>query len=350
MSKVIKIDNRPIGKGFRPYVIAELSANHNGSLSKALEAVKIAKTCGVDAIKIQTYTPDTMTINSKNEEFMIRGGLWDGYNLYDLYKEAQTPFEWHEEIFHYAKQIGITCFSTPFDESAVDLLEELGTPAYKIASFEAVDLPLVKYISSKKKPVIISTGMATFEEITEVVSTAREAGCSELILLHCISSYPASIDQANLLTIIDLQEKFGLQVGLSDHTMDNTALTVAVSFGATVIEKHFTLDKNDKGPDSDFSIDPEGFTNLCKKVNDTWLSLGSADYKRSEAERANIKFRRSLYFVEELKKGDEINLKNIRRIRPGYGLHPKYQDSLLGKKVIKDVKSGTPVSWELIDE
>ena len=346
--KEISINGRTIGKNFPPYIIAELSANHNGNLEKALKTISLAKDCGADAIKIQTYTPDTMTIDCDREEFMIKGGLWDGYKLYDLYNDAQTPFEWHKEIFEYASKIGLTCFSTPFDESAVDLLESLETPAYKIASFELTDLPLLKYVASKGKPIILSTGMANLDEITDAVKTTLENGCEDLVLLHCISSYPAPIEESNLLTIEDLKKKFNLQIGLSDHTLDNTASVVAVALGAVVIEKHFIADKNDKGPDSEFSIDCSELKKLSKETKSAWKSLGKAGYDRKKSEESSLKFRRSLYFVKDIKAGEIITIKNMRRIRPGYGLPAKYEEKILGKRVKKDVSIGTPVEWSLI--
>ena len=260
----MKINNRIISNQQPPYIIAELSANHNGSIERAFESIKAAKEAGVDAVKIQTYTADTMTIDCDRKEFQITGGLWDGYSLYDLYKEAQTPYEWHKRLFDYAKEIDITIFSTPFDETAVDLLEELNTPAYKIASFEMTDLPLVKYVAQTKKPMIISTGMANLEEIEEVVQVAKENGCQDLILLHCISSYPAPVEQSNLRTIPDLAKRFGVLSGLSDHTMGTTVATTSVALGACVIEKHFTLSRKDKGPDSEFSLEPHELKHCVK--------------------------------------------------------------------------------------
>jgi len=349
MSEIV-IDGRKIGADYPPYVIAELSANHNGKLQKALDTITKAKDCGADAIKLQTYTADTMTINSNHEDFCIQGGLWDGYKLYDLYKEAETPFEWHKAMFDHARKIDITCFSTPFDETAVDLLEDLNVPAYKVASFEATDLPLIEYIASTRKPLIMSTGMANLEEIEEMVETAREAGCDDLILLHCISSYPAPIDQSNLLTIPDMRKRLGVQIGLSDHTVTNTASVVASALGATLIEKHFILDRNEKGPDSEFSINPVELMSLCKETKDAWLSLGCAGYERKAAEEANIKFRRSVYFVKDIKAGEVISKECVRRIRPGFGLPPKFEKEIIGKVAKKDIKSGTATSWELMNE
>jgi len=349
MSEII-INGRKIGAGYPPYVIAELSANHNGKLQKALDTITKAKSCGADAVKLQTYTADTMTIDSDHEDFYIQGGLWDGYKLYDLYKEAETPFEWHKTMFDHARKIGITCFSTPFDETAVDLLEDLNVPAYKVASFEATDLPLIKYIASTKKPLIMSTGMANFEEIEEMVDTARGAGCKDLILLHCISSYPAPIDQSNLLTIPDMRKRLGVQIGLSDHSITNTASVVASALGATLIEKHFILDRNEKGPDSEFSINPVELMSLCKETKDAWLSLGHAGYEKKPAEDASAKFRRSVYFVKDIKAGEVISKECVRRIRPGFGLPPKFEKEIIGKVAKKDIKSGTATSWGLMNE
>jgi len=348
MSEIV-IDGRKIGSEYSPYLIAELSANHNGKLQKALDTITKAKACGADAVKLQTYTADTMTIESDHEDFSIQGGLWDGYKLYDLYKEAETPFEWHKTIFDHARKIGITCLSTPFDETAVDLLEDLNVMAYKVASFEVTDLPLIKYIASTRKPLIMSTGMASLQEIEEMVETAKGAGCKKMVVLHCISSYPAPIEQSNLLTIPDLSKRLGVQVGLSDHTVTNTASVVAVSLGATVIEKHFILDRSDKGPDSQFSIEPSELGLLCKEVKDAWMSLGAAGYERKPAEKLNIKFRRSVYFVMDIKSGATIQPKHIRRIRPGYGLPPKFEEQMIGKTVKQDIKRGTAASWDLFN-
>lgn len=344
------INGRKIGKDQPPYIIAELSANHNGSIERALETIKSAHDSGAHAIKIQTYTADTMTIDCDREEFMIRGGLWDGYKLYDLYKWAETPFEWHKEIFDYAHKLGITIFSTPFDETAVDLLESLNAPAYKIASFEATDLPLIRYVASTGKPMIMSTGMCSEEEISEAVAAAKEGGCKDLVLLHCISSYPAPMDQANLSQMAALAERFDTIPGLSDHTLGTTVSVAAVALGACVIEKHFTISRNDKGPDSEFSIEPAELQRLCKDSFDAWSAIGKRGFERQKAEEGNKQFRRSVYFVKNLKAGDIISDSDIRRIRPGIGLAPKYFDQLIGKKVKVDVPFGTPASWSLIDE
>lgn len=345
-----EINGRKIGSGCAPYIIAELSANHNGDINRAFETIKAAHESGADAIKIQTYTADTMTIDCDLEDFQIHGGLWDGYKLYDLYKWAETPFEWHKAIFEYAATLGITIFSTPFDESAVDLLESLNTPAYKIASFEATDLPLIRYVASKGKPMIMSTGMCSEEEISEAVSAAYEAGCKNLVLLHCISSYPAPMEQANLLQMPRLSERFGTIPGLSDHTLGTTASVAAVALGACVIEKHFTLSRNDKGPDSEFSIEPDELKRLCKDTFDAWSAIGKAGFERQKAEEGNKHFRRSIYFVSDMKSGEIITPSHIRRIRPGFGLPPKYYDQLIGKRVNRDVVRGTATSWELIND
>jgi len=345
-----EIEGRKIGADQPPYIIAELSANHNGSLERAFATIDAARESGADAIKLQTYTADTMTIDCDRDEFLIKGGLWDGYKLYDLYKWAETPFEWHQAMFDYARQRGITVFSTPFDETAVDLLESLNTPAYKVASFEATDLPLIRYIASTGKPMIMSTGMCSEEEVREAANAAREAGCKDLVLLHCISSYPAPMEQANLQQMSYLAERFSSIPGLSDHTLGTTAPIAAVALGACVIEKHFTLDRQEKGPDSEFSIEPQELKQLCKDTYDAWSALGNYGFKRQKAEESNKVFRRSVYFVNDLKAGEMINESDIRRIRPGMGLHPKYFDDLVGKKVKQDVSRGTPTSWELIVE
>ncbi len=346
----IIINGRIIGKNSPPYIIAELSANHNGNIERAFETIKAAHDNGAHAIKMQTYTANTMTIDCGSEEFMIRGGLWDGYKLYDLYKWAETPFEWHKAIFDYAASIGISIFSTPFDESAVDLLESLNTPAYKIASFEATDLPLIRYVASKGKPMILSTGMCSEDEIAEAVNAARDAGCKELVLLHCISSYPAQMDQANLLQMPNLANRFNSLPGLSDHTMGTTASVTAVALGACVIEKHFTLSRKDKGPDSEFSIEPDELKRLCQEAFDAWSALGSPGFERQKAEEASKCFRRSIYFVRDMKAGQKITEADIRRIRPGYGLPPKHFHELLGRTVTNDIKRGTAVQWGLINE
>jgi len=346
----ITINGRAIGPDKPPYIIAELSANHNGDIERALESIKAARDQGADAIKIQTYTADTMTIDCESEEFMIRGGLWDGYKLYDLYKWAETPFEWHKAIFDYASSIGMTIFSTPFDESAVDLLESLKTPAYKVASFEATDLPLIRYVASKGKPMIMSTGMCSEDEIAEAVEVVRQAGCKDLVLLHCISSYPAPIEQANLLQMRNLATRFNSLPGLSDHTLGTTVSVAAVALGACLIEKHFTLSRQDKGPDSEFSIEPHELKRLCQDTRDAWSALGLSSFERQVSEEGSRCFRRSLYFVRDMKAGQKISEKDIRRIRPGYGLPPKHFDAVIGRTVREDVKRGAAVQWGLLEE
>lgn len=346
----IKINGREIGPNQPPYIIAELSANHNGDIERAFATIKAAHESGADAIKIQTYTADTMTIDCDKDEFMITGGLWDGYKLYDLYKWAETPFEWHKQIFDYAANLGITLFSTPFDESAVNLLESLNAPAYKIASFEATDLPLIRHVASKGKPMIMSTGMCSEQEIEEAVNAARKGGCKELVLLHCISSYPAPIDQANLRQMPNLAKQFNSMPGLSDHTLGTTASVAAVALGACVIEKHFTLSRLDKGPDSEFSIEPMELKRLCQDTRDAWSSLGEVGFERQQAEAASKCFRRSLYFVKNLRAGQVVTATDIRRIRPGYGLPPKYFDEVVGRTVKVDVERGTSLRWEHLDD
>ncbi|HUE91250.1 pseudaminic acid synthase [Pseudomonas sp.] len=344
------IAGRQIGPGFSPYIIAELSANHNGQLERALATIDAAQRCGADAVKLQTYTADTMTIDCDYPEFLIHGGLWDGYKLYDLYRWAETPFEWHRPIFEHAHRRGITAFSTPFDESAVDLLEDLGTPAYKIASFETLDLPLIRYVASTGKPMVVSTGMASEGEIMEAVAAARDAGCRDLALLHCISSYPAPLAQANLRQIAELERRFQVVVGLSDHTLGTVASVAAVAMGASLIEKHFTLDRASKGPDSEFSIEPVELERLCCDSHDAWLCLGQAGYHRQPAEEGNKAFRRSVYFVRDLPAGSRISANDLRRIRPGLGLAPKHFDELIGRRLKVEVSRGTPTSWGVFDE
>lgn len=341
----LKINNRLIGHNQPPYIIAELSANHNGSIDRAKKTIEEAKLCGADAVKIQTYTAETMTIDCDFPDFIIKGGLWNGLKLYDLYKKAETPFEWHQELFDHAKKIGITIFSSPFDETAVDLLERLNTPAYKIASFEIIDLPLIRYVAKTGKPIIMSTGIASEIEIEEAISAARNEGCEEIVLLHCISQYPAPIDQANIKQIENLYNRFNLISGLSDHTLGTTASVAAITLGANVIEKHFTLSRKDKGPDSEFSLEPKDLKKLCKDTRDAWLSIGKAGFTRHKDEIANKIFRRSIYFVSDLKVGEIIKSSDIRRIRPGMGLPPKYFDKIIGKKTTKNVIKGQPVSF-----
>ena len=331
------------------FIIAELSANHNGSLENAIKTIRAAKHAGADAIKLQTYTPDTITLDAKTDDFKIKQGtIWDGKYLYDLYKEAYTPWEWHEELFHVASEEGLVCFSSPFDPTAVDFLEDLDTPAYKIASFEITDIPLIEYVASKGKPVIISTGIATDEDIQLAVDTCRKAGNDQIVLLQCTSSYPAPVEEANLRMIPDMRERFGVITGLSDHTMGTTVPVVATALGAKVIEKHFILDRSIGGPDASFSLNEEEFIDMVKAVRDAEKSLGKIEYGISEKKRINRGFARSLYVVKDIHIGDEISLDNVRSIRPGYGLHPQYLKEIVGKTSIKTIKKGTPFDWSII--
>lgn len=342
------INQKKISETESPYLIAEISANHNGSLDRAKLSIKTAKECGVDAVKIQSYNADTMTIDCNKDDFIVKNGLWKGYKLYDLYNEAHTPFEWHKELYRYAKEIGITLFSTPFDESSVDLLESLNTPAYKISSFELTDLPLISYVAKMRKPMLMSTGMASEVEISEALETARINGCNSILLFHCISSYPAPIDQANLKQIMNLKSRFGVSVGLSDHTIGNTAAIASVALGACAIEKHFTISRKDKGPDSEFSAEPSELKQLAKDIKNAWEALGNYGFNRPNSEMGSEVFKRSIYFVKDLSAGEIIKKTDIRRIRPGYGLAPKYFDTLIGMTVIKDVKKGDAVQWDAV--
>jgi len=350
VTRDITIAGRAIGPDHQPYVIAELSANHNGSLDTALRIIEAAKQAGADAVKLQTYRPDTITLDCDSDEFRISGGLWDGRTLYDLYQEAHMPWEWHKPLFDHARSLGITIFSSPFDTTAVDLLEDLGAPAYKIASFEAVDLPLIRYAASTGKPLIISTGMADAEEIAEAIAAARDGGCRELAILHCVSGYPAPPEDYNLRTIPDMIERFGLVTGLSDHTLDNTTAIASVALGASIIEKHFTLDRSGGGPDDSFSLEPAEMAALCAGAKTAWQALGRIDYGRKSSEQGNVQFRRSLYFVKDLKAGEVITADAVRSVRPGFGLAPKYLDAVLGKRVNQDAAANTPVRLELLDD
>lgn len=331
-----------------PLIVAEMSGNHNQSLELALQIVDAAAKAGVHAIKLQTYTPDTMTINVANGDFLIEDSdnLWRGKNLYELYKEAYTPWEWHEAIFKRCNELGLMAFSTPFDETAVDFLEKLDVPCYKIASFEITDLPLIRKAASTGKPVIISTGMAAVAEIDEAVRTAKEAGCSDIILLKCTSSYPASPADSHLMTIPHLRQLFGCPVGLSDHTLGIGVAVASVALGAVLIEKHFTLSRSDGGVDAAFSLEPEEMRMLVEETKRAWQALGTVRYGPTESEEKSLKFRRSIYIVKDLKAGDVLSPENIRIIRPGYGLSPKYYNIVLGRRVREDVRKGTPLSWD----
>lgn len=345
----IEIAGRAIGVELPPYVIAELSANHNGKLETALRIIEEAKKAGADAVKLQTYRPDTITLNCESDEFRIHGGLWDGRTLYDLYEEAHMPWDWHRPLFEHARNFGITIFSSPFDNTAIDLLEDLNAPAYKIASFEAVDLSLIKYAASTGKPMIISTGMADAEEIQEAIDAARAGGCTELAILHCVSGYPAPAADYNLKTITDMMERYGVVTGLSDHTLDNTTAIASVALGASIIEKHFTLDRSGGGPDDSFSLEPDELAALCRSARTAWEALGKVDYGRKSSEQDNVKFRRSLYFVRDLKAGDVITEDAIRSVRPGFGLAPRYLQQLIGRRIKAEVSFATPVSWDVIE-
>lgn len=344
------INNREISDLNKPYIIAELSANHGGKLERAKNSIEIAAKAGASAVKIQTYTPDTMTINSHLPDFLVKEGLWAGRSLYDLYSEAYTPFEWHEDLFKHASEHGITIFSTPFDETAVDLLESLNTPAYKIASFEIVDLPLIRYVARKNKPIFMSTGMASEAEIEEAVRAVREITEAELLLFHCVSSYPAITKDSNLNNLTWLKDKFGVQVGLSDHTTNNIASLTAIGMGAVAIEKHFKLDNEDCGPDSSFSLTAAELTQLIDECNQAWIAKGSMGLNRASSEQQNMVFRRSLYFVKNLKKGHVVTPSDIRRIRPGYGISPKYFEDIIGMQLISDVSIGDPVSFSYLEK
>lgn len=348
MNQKITIAGRDIGTKYSPYIIAELSANHNGKLETAIKIIEEAKKAGADAVKLQTYTADTITLNCDSVEFQINGGLWDGRTLYQLYQETQMPWEWHKPLFEHARKLDITIFSSPFDNTAVDLLEDLNTPAYKIASFEAIDLPLIKYVASTGKPMIISTGMADAEEIQEAINAAREGGCKEIAILHCVSGYPAPAEDYNLRTIPDMMERFGLVTGLSDHTLDNTTAIASVVLGASIIEKHFTLNRNGGGPDDIFSLEPTEMTALCHGSKTAWQALGLVDYAQKSSEQGNAKFRRSLYFVKDLKKGDFITQDSVKSVRPGFGLPPKMLSAIIGKEVLYEINKNTPVNIDCI--
>ena len=350
MAKEIKIASRLVGCNHPPFVIAEMSGNHNQSLERALKIVEEAAKTGVHALKIQTYTPDTMTLDLDEREFHISdpNSLWSGSSLYKLYGEAYTPWEWHKPIFDRARELGIIVFSTPFDDTAVDFLESLNVPCYKIASFENTDLPLIKRVASTGKPLIISTGMATLAELDETVTAARDAGCSELILLKCTSTYPATPENTNILTIPHMRQMFNCEIGLSDHTMGIGVSVASVALGATVIEKHFTLNRVDGGVDSTFSMEPTEMSQLVIETERAWQANGSVSYGPTEAEKKSLVFKRSLYLVKDMKAGDVITNENLKAIRPGLGLAPKYIKDLLGRKVVTDISKGTPVSWSIL--
>ncbi len=344
------IGKRKLGHNEKPYIIAELSANHGGSLERAKKSILEASRCGVDAIKIQSYTPDTMTIKCDKQDFKIHDGIWKGKDLYELYQSAYTPFEWHEDLFSYANKLGITIFSTPFDETAVDLLESLNTPAYKIASFELIDLPLIEYISKKNKPIFLSTGMASIKEIEDAVNVIKKFSKNDLILFHCISSYPTPTDKSNLNNISYLREKFNVNIGLSDHTLNNTAALVAIGLGAIAIEKHFKIDDEVCGPDSSFSLNIKQLKSLVHNSKEAWLSKGSNNFQRADIEKNSTIFRRSLYFIKDLDRGHVIKREDIKRIRPGFGLEPKYFEDVVGSTLKNKVERGDPIKWDFLSK
>ena len=345
---MFRVANKSIGKGYKPFVIAELSANHGGSIQRAKATILAARNSGADAVKIQTYTPDTMTLDSDKNDFMINDGLWKGYNLYQLYKEAYTPFEWHKELFEFAKSQGVLLFSTPFDETAVELLQELDAPAFKIASFEITDLPLIEYASSKCKPMFISTGMSDLNEIGEALECCYKNGNRDVLLFHCISNYPADIRSSHLGDISYLADYFKVEVGLSDHTTSNLASVLAIANGASAIEKHFKLDEKDCGPDASFSILPAQLKSLCDDCESSFEAMKSNELQRESHELVNKKFRRSIYFVKALAKGEMITKDDIKRVRPGFGLEPKYFDWVVGKKVSVDVDFADAVTLDVL--
>lgn len=349
MNNKIIIDGRVISSDHNPYIIAEMSANHNGNIENAFKIIRSAKAMGADAVKLQTYTADTLTLDSRLPDFMIDDGLWAGLSLYELYQKAHTPWDWHKPLFDCARDVGITIFSSPFDSTAVDLLEDLNAPAYKIASFEAIDLALIKYVAATKKPMVISTGMANEDEIQEAIDAAKSAGCEELAVLHCVSGYPAPSENYNLRTITDMAGRFGLVTGLSDHTLDNTTAITSVALGCNIIEKHFTLDRNGGGPDDSFSMEPCDLEELVKCTKIAHASLGSVHYTLKSSEVGNVKFRRSLYFVKALKAGEVVTRDSVRSLRPGYGIAPKHLESIIGLTVKADVGIGTAVTNGLFD-
>ena len=347
LKQMFKINGTKVGVDENPYIIAELSANHDGKLDNAKLAIKVAKESGASAVKIQTYTPDTMTINSPKADFLISDGIWKGRTLYDLYNEAYTPFEWHKELFRYAREIDITLFSSPFDETAVELLQDLNSPAYKISSFELVDLPLIKRAAECRKPLLISTGMASVSEVREALDVALKYGNGEVLLFHCISNYPTPLRDSNLKNIEFLKKEFGVEVGLSDHTETNIAATISIGLGASAIEKHFKPSDTTVGPDASFSITPRQLKRLISDCNDAWSSLGTVGFQRAIGEEGSRKYRRSLYFMRDLKKGSVIEIGDIRAIRPGNGVPPKYTDTIIGNTLIVDVERGDPVLFDV---
>lgn len=347
-SPEIEIAGRRIGPDHEPFVICELSGNHNGSLDRALAMIDAAAATGCDAVKIQTYTADTITLDVDRPQFRIHGGLWDGRSLHELYREAHTPYEWHEALFERARRAGVILFSSPFDETAVDLLAGLGAPAYKIASFEAVDLPLIRYAARQGKPLIISTGMANLAEIEAARTAALEAGAAGVALLHCVSSYPAVLEDANVRTVADMARRFEGPVGLSDHTPGTAASVASIALGASVVEKHFTLARADGGPDAAFSLEPAEFAALVADCKSAWKALGRAHYDVLGSERGSLLFRRSLYVTADVKAGEVLTRANVRSVRPGDGLAPAHLDAVLGKRAARDLARGEPLAWEMV--
>jgi pseudaminic acid synthase len=346
----VKIGDTIIGDGHPPFIIAELSGNHNGDIARALQIIDAAHRAGAHAIKLQTYTADTMTIDCRRPEFTIEGGLWSGRQLYELYQEAATPWDWHQALFDHARELGILVFSTPFDETAVEFLETLDAPAFKIASFELVDLPLIRRVAATGKPIIMSTGMADEIEIGEAVETAKSVGCNELILLHCVSGYPTPYEDSNVSTIADLRKRFGCIVGLSDHSLGTAVSVAAVAMGACVIEKHFTLSRHDGGVDSAFSLEPNELEMLVRDTAIAHDAIGKPGYDQKLSEAKNIQFRRSLFAVKDIRKGEKLTSENVRCIRPGYGLKPKHFDIVMGKIARKNISRGTPLEWNLLNQ
>jgi N-acetylneuraminate synthase len=344
----IRIAGRSIGPSRPPYIVAEMSGNHNGSLERAIAIMNAAKAAGADAVKLQTYTADIITLDHDGPGFRIESGLWEGRTLHDLYQEAHTPWKWHKTLFEHGRAIGITVFSSPFDPTAVDLLESLDAPAYKIASFENIDLPLIRRVAATGKPIIVSTGMATDEEISEAVAAARELGCRDLALLHCVSAYPAPPEETHLRTLIDLRDRHGVISGLSDHTLGTAISLAAVALGAAIIERHVTLRRADGGPDAAFSLEPEELRSLCDNARTVFTALGRVTYGPKPSERQNTVFRRSLYAVRDIRKGEYLTEDNVRSIRPGYGLPPKYLPRVLGATASRNISRGTPLDWTLI--